>query len=119
MLKISTSLLEVSNEEKEESSRSRKTVTKLGRLPQFFPETNLRNEISQNYDDHSPRVTIIRGTPQSAFVKRANRFLEHQEIRINKALKERDFNKAAFIWMILLKTSFTYQVCLMNRVVPS
>lgn len=79
-------------------------MTLLGRLPQWFPKVKLEiqgREVLKNY------------------TKRANRFLEIQENRIIKLISNREYEKATWLWFILLKNSRTYQIVLMNRVIPS
>lgn len=47
-----------------------------------------------------------------------NRYLEYQEKRICNAISKKQYQKAALIWLILLKNSFGYQLCLFNKVMP-
>jgi len=68
----------------------------LGRLP-----TWTRN-INSSYD-YSARV---------------NRYLVYQENRILNAISRKQYQKAALIWLILLKNSFGYQMVLFNKVMP-
>jgi hypothetical protein len=103
MLKLLTKLTEAISAEKAEVTRSGKTVTMLGRLPQYFPKKV---------------VNVHLGGTSEIFTRRANKYLIHQERRIFHALRERKYNTAAFIWMLLLKRSVSYQLCLINRAIP-
>lgn len=67
----------------------------LGRLPSWYRRGN-EDSVKQNF--------------------RANRYLTFQERRLKDAVKERKFKKAILIWLMLLKCSKTYQLCLINRV---
>lgn len=49
---------------------------------------------------------------------KVNRYLMYQENRIMKAVELKQFHKATLIWLILLKNSFSYQLCLFNKVMP-
>lgn len=104
MLNLFDNLTEVVRDESKKDSRSRKKVTLLGRLPRWFPKTKL---------DTTDRPELER------YIKRANRFLEIQESRIVKLIQAKEYEKATWLWFILLKNSRTYQIVLMNRVVPS
>jgi hypothetical protein len=72
----------------DEGSRSRKTVTVLGRLPGYFPEQGLKEANSGEI--------YMKETPYK-HTKRANRFLQHQEGRIVKAINEKNYTKAVFL----------------------
>jgi len=82
MLKLLTKLTEAVSAEKEGEGRSRKRVTMLGRLPQYFPKKN---------------VSIHLGGSLEIYNKRANKYLEHQERRILYALQKKQYNTATFI----------------------
>lgn len=69
----------------------------LGRLPRWSRQSNI-----EAYK-HSKKV---------------NRYLEYQETRIIKAVDKKQYKKATIIWLILLKNSFSYQICLFNKVMP-
>jgi len=82
MLNLLNNLLAVDNDVSEKESRSRKKVTMLGRLPRYFPKKRLEVHIGGELSNYS---------------KKANRYLEHQEQRISRALYNKDYNKAYFI----------------------
>lgn len=67
----------------------------LGRLPSWYRRGN-ESSVKENF--------------------RANRYLTHQERRIKEAVRQRKYKKATLIWLMLLKCSKTYQICLINRV---
>jgi len=75
----------------------------------YFPKQKSKNNSDSIYLEVNPYK----------YTKRANRFLEIQEGRIIKLIQEKQYTKATFIWLTLLKSSSTYQTCLMNRVIPS
>lgn len=52
-------------------------------------------------------------------IKRMNRFLWWQSERINKAASEGKWDKAFFMWSIMLKTSISYQLLLFHRSKPN
>lgn len=82
MLKLLNKLTEAISAENADASRSGKTVTMLGRLPQYFPKKV---------------VNVHLGGNSEIFTRRANKYLIHQERRIYYALNERKYNTAAFI----------------------
>jgi hypothetical protein len=82
MLNLLTKLTEAISAEKAEVGRSGKTVTMLGRLPQYFPKKV---------------VNVHLGGTSEIFTRRANKYLIHQERRIFHALREKKYNTAAFI----------------------
>lgn len=69
----------------------------LGRLPNWSRQSN------NDANKHSKKV---------------NRYLAYQEQRILKSVDTKKYNKAAILWMIILKNSFSYQLCLFNKVMP-
>jgi len=50
--------------------------------------------------------------------KRVNRYISWQEKRIIKAVNNKEYNKATILWMLLLKSSWSYQLILFNQVFP-
>jgi hypothetical protein len=48
-------------------------------------------------------------------IEKANRFLYFQDRRIDKALKDGNYDKAVWIWCNVLKTSKSYQILLFHR----
>lgn len=82
MLNLLNKLLEVDSAASEKDDRSRKRVTMLGRLPQYFPKK---------------KVSIHLGGDLEMVTKRANKFLAHQEKRIAFAIQEGNYNKAVFL----------------------
>jgi hypothetical protein len=66
----------------------------LGRLPSWY----------RRNDEDSVKKNL-----------RANRYLSIQEKRIKMAIVQKDYNKAVLIWLMLFKTSKTYQIALINR----
>lgn len=62
-----------------------------------------------------------RSNPQQQLInsKRANRFLAYQEGKILKLIQEGDIRKAITIWLILLRSSRSYQLCLLTKVLPN
>lgn len=80
----------------------RPSATALGRLPQFWPMNRFEGPTSTALKSHT---------------KKANKFLIHQEKRILFAISEGKYERAAFIWMLLLKRSVSYQLVLLNRTV--
>jgi hypothetical protein len=88
MLNLISNLVEVTSDINDEGFRSPKKVTVLGRLPGYFPGQGLKKSKSgEIYEEKSPYKYTIR----------ANRFLEIQEGRIIKAIKEKNYTKAAFL----------------------
>lgn len=65
-----------------------------------------------------PRWTRQSDVDAYKFTKKANRYLIYQEKRIIEAVEAKKYSKATLIWLILLKNSFSYQVCLFNKVMP-
>lgn len=109
MMNLINNLLEVKSDDNDVSSISPKKLNVLGRLPGYFPGQGLKESKSgEIYEEKSPYKYTLR----------ANRFLEIQEGRIIKAIQAKNYTKAVFIWCLLLKSSYTYQTVLMNRVCP-
>jgi len=84
--------------------KSKKKVTKLGRLPMFFP---------MNKYERSDSVALLK------YSRKANKYIAYQEKRITNHIVSGNYNKAVFIWMLLLKSSISYQLILMNRTIPN
>jgi len=51
-------------------------------------------------------------------INRINRYLTYQELRLERAAQEKQFNKVVLIWCMLLKNSLSYQTVLFNKVRP-
>jgi len=71
----------------------------LGRLPSWQSKLNV----------NSSRLRV----------NRVNRYLAHQELRLNKYRDQKYYWKVAIIWCLLLKNSKAYQLSLFHRTHPT
>lgn len=65
-----------------------------------------------------PRLPASNLCLSRKYVKRANKFLAFQELRLKLALTQERWDQAFIIWIILLTRSSSYQLALFNRAVP-
>lgn len=88
-------LFKPSSDVKKLSNKKVQAWKPLGRLPNWLSQSDLKVHYNS--------------------IKRANRYLEYMERRIQKLKEEKQTEKAVVIWAILLKRSKSYQLCLFNR----
>lgn len=86
----------VGSDVSEKENRSPKKVTVLGRLPMHFPGSSNKRPFT-DFSNFSSIKVLIPHNEVELNTKRANRYLIHQEQRIVKAIKEKQFDRAAFI----------------------
>jgi hypothetical protein len=55
---------------------------------------------------------------ESKTLAKINKYLSYRNRKVYEAVKEKDFDKAVMIWLIMLKTSFSYQLYLAHSCNP-